>query len=211
MSTSRGQRAIDWQTRGDVCDGVFVHPLALCESESVGARTRIWPFAHVMRGAVIGADCCICDHVFIESGAVLGDRVTVKNGSMIWESVVVGDDAFIGPGAIFTNDRYPRSARGEQCDRFKEAKEWLVGTRVEEGATIGAGAVILCGNKIGRYATVAAGAVVTHDVPAHRLIAGNPARPVGWVCFCGQPLDDRLSCPKCARRYALAGKTLKTL
>src|SRR5215471_4941036 len=89
--------------------GVFVHPAALCESDRVGARTRVWAFAHVLPGAVVGADCNLCDHAFIESGAVLGDRVTVKNAVLVWDGVTVEDDVFLGPNMVFTNDLRPRS------------------------------------------------------------------------------------------------------
>lgn len=172
---------------------VFVHPSGLCESEDVGAGTRVWAFAHVMRGAVVGSGCNVCDHAFIEAGARVGDRVTIKNAVLVWDGVTIGDDAFIGPGAAFTNDLRPRAAR----DR---ADVVLTPTIVERGATIGANATIVCGTTVGPHAFVAAGAVVTRDVPAHALVAGNPARRLGWVCECGDRLDGALRCA-CGRRY----------
>lgn len=186
----------------------FVHPRALCESDTVGRGTKIWAFAHVMKGASVGADCNICDHAFIESGAVVGDRVTVKNGAMIWNGVVIENDVFIGPGAVFTNDLYPRSRRGPAA-RSRSVNEWLVKTTVRQGATIGAGAVVVCGHRIGRFATVGAGAVVTRDVPDHALVVGNPARIAGWVSECGRPLDDHLRCLSCGRRYRVVDGTLQ--
>jgi acetyltransferase-like isoleucine patch superfamily enzyme len=187
-----------------VDSAVYVHPTALCESQDVGGGTRIWAFAHVLDGAVVGRDCNICDHAFIEGGARIGDRVTIKNQVMIWEGVTIEDDVFIGPGAMFTNDRYPRSRRlTEVAARYARTENWLIPTTVCRGASVGAGAVILGDVTVGRYASIGAGAVVTHDVPDHRVVVGQPARVVGWVCVCGVPLDDRLSCPRCERHFAL--------
>jgi acetyltransferase-like isoleucine patch superfamily enzyme len=176
--------------------GVQIHPLGVCESDTVGAGTRIWAFAHVLPGAVVGAGCNIGDHAYVEGGARLGDRVTVKNAVLVWDGVTVEDDAFLGPAMVFTNDYQPRAA-------VKKAGDELLPTLVRTGATIGANATIVCGVTIGAHAFVAAGAVVTRDVPAHALVAGNPARPLGWVCTCGLRLDDALACA-CGRRYAPA-------
>lgn len=170
---------------------VFVHPHALCESESVGAGTRIWAFAHVMRGATIGRDCNLCDHVFVESGVVIGDRVTVKNGVALFDEVTIEDDVFIGPNAVFTNDLRPRV-------EVRTPREAWLPTRVRRGASIGANATIVCGTTIGEYAFIGAGSVVVRDVPAHALVVGNPARQTGWVCVCGQTLPPELRCP-CGR------------
>jgi UDP-2-acetamido-3-amino-2,3-dideoxy-glucuronate N-acetyltransferase len=174
---------------------VFVHPNALCESTEIGAGTRVWAFAHVMKGARIGADCNIGDHAFIEGGAVLGDRVTVKNQVMVWEGVTIAADVFLGPGMAFTNDRHPRSPRMEGVPavaaRYAEKAGWLASTTVEKGVSIGARAVICPGVTIGAYAMVAAGAVVTRDVPAHAMVAGNPAEQKGWVCVCGKPSESK--------------------
>jgi len=171
---------------------VFIHRLALCESEAIGAGTRIWAFAHVMKDARVGSGCNIGDHSFIESGAVIGDRVTVKNGVSIWNGITIEDDAFIGPGTIFINDRYPRSRRmaaaTEVTYRYSDESRWLSRTRIERGASIGAAAVLGAGLTIGTFAVVGAGAVVTKSVPAHRLVLGVPAREAGWVCVCGRPV-----------------------
>lgn len=172
---------------------VRVHHLGLCESDQVGPRTRIWAFAHVMPGAAVGADCNICDHAFIEDGAVVGDRVTVKNASLIFDGVTIEDDVFVGPRVTFTNDLRPRIG-------YRLAPEDYVPTRVSHHASLGANVTVVCGVTIGSYAMVGAGAVVATDVPAHALVVGVPARRVGWVCACGQTLDHELSC-RCGRRF----------
>jgi UDP-2-acetamido-3-amino-2,3-dideoxy-glucuronate N-acetyltransferase len=150
----------------------FVHPQGICETSDVGEGTRVWAFAHVLSGAHIGADCNVCDHVFIENDVVVGDRVTIKSGVQLWDGLRVGDDAFIGPNATFTNDPFPRS---------KSYDHAVAITRVEDGASIGANATILPGCTIGSRAMVGAGSVVTRDVPANAIVAGNPARVIGDV------------------------------
>ena len=130
----------------------------------------------------MGCDCNIGDHVFIETGAVLGDGVTVKNNALIWKGVTIENFTFIGPNVVFTNDRCPRSPRMPRIQALcREEKDWLVPTRVGEGASIGANATILAGVTIGRYAMIGAGSVVTRDVPDFALAVGNPARVVGKV------------------------------
>jgi acetyltransferase-like isoleucine patch superfamily enzyme len=183
--------------------GVRVHPKGLCESDTVGEGTRVWAFAHVMPGARVGRDCNICDCAYVEDGAVLGDRVTVKNATLVFSGVTCEDEVFLGPNVLFTNDLRPRAA-------IRRPAEDLLPTTVRRGATLGAGAVVVCGTEIGPAAFVAAGAVVTRDVPAHALMAGNPARRLGWVCACGERLQadptaaDSFRCPECASRYTLA-------
>jgi acetyltransferase-like isoleucine patch superfamily enzyme len=155
-----------------------------------------------MPGAVVGEGCNICDHVFIEGGARLGDRVIVKNRCLIWDGVEIGDDVLVGPAVVFTNDRYPRNRNlAEVRDRYSKAGNWRLSTRVERGATIGAGSVILPGLTIGEFAVIAAGAVVTHDVAAHELVVGHPARGVGWACRCGARLALDRSCETCGVVY----------
>jgi len=173
---------------------VFVHPNALVETEDVGPGTRVWAFAHVLKGAKIGADCNLCDHTFVEGGAVLGDRVTVKNGVSIWDGVVIEDNVFLGPNAVLTNDKTPRS----------KAPFHLAKTLLRRGATIGANATIICGVTVGEYAMIGAGAVVTRDVPGYTLMLGVPARPVGLVCRCGQRMEDvnKPACAACGQRYS---------
>ena len=188
---------------------IFVHPRALCESEQVGRGTRIWAFAHVMKGAVVGCDCNIGDHAFIETGARIGNRVTVKNQAMVWDGVEIGDDVFVGPGVSFTNDLFPRSPRmplPAVLARYREQPQWLARTRVQRGASLGAQSAILAGLTIGAFAAVGASAVVTRDVFPYALMLGVPARRVGWVCRCGVRLKEHQTadwrCPQCGERFA---------
>lgn len=144
-----------------------IHPSADVHSQKIGKGTRIWQFAVILPGAVIGKDCNICSHVFVENNVVVGDRCTVKCGVQLWDGVVLEDDVFVGPNATFTNDPFPRS-------RVKP--ESFPKTTVKRGASIGANATILPGIVIGERAVVGAGAVVVADVPAGTVVAGNPAR-----------------------------------
>lgn len=150
----------------------FIHEKALCESTQIGADTRIWAFAHILPGAVIGAGCNICDGVFIENDVRLGNRVTVKCGVQLWDGITVEDDVFIGPNATFTNDRFPRS---------KVYPEAFARTLIRRGASIGANATLLPGIEIGAGAMIGAGSVVTRSVPPNAIAVGNPAHIVGYV------------------------------
>lgn len=175
----------------------FVHEKALCESSDVGAGTRVWAFAHVMKGAKIGEDCNIGDCAFIEAGAVLGNHVTVKNAVLVWDKVTIEDNVFLGPNMVFTNDMNPRAA-------FKKPPSSFLPTRVKAGSSIGANATIVCGVTLNTNCFVGAGSVVIRDVPAHALVAGNPARRIGWMCECGEKLPKDLKCT-CGRQYKLVG------
>lgn len=157
---------------------VYVNELAIVEiGAQVGAGSSIWRHSHIRSEGVVGRDCMIGKNVYVDNGAVLGDRVTVQNNVSVYEGVTLEDDVFVGPSAVFTNDRYPRSRN----------REWvMVPTLVRAGASICANATLVCGVEIGSYAVVAAGAVVTKDVLAHEIVAGNPARRMGWACRCGR-------------------------
>lgn len=152
--------------------GYFKHELAVVETEQVGDGTRVWAFAHILPGAIVGRDCNICDHTFLENDVRVGDRVTIKCGVQLWSGVVVEDEVFVGPNATFTNDSFPRSGYHDQPHPR---------TLIRQGASIGANATILPGVTIGQQAMVGAGAVVTRDVPAFSIVAGNPAKIVGYV------------------------------
>lgn len=164
---------------------VFIHPLAVIdEGAKIGDGTRIWHFAHVRGSAAIGKRCNIGKDVYIDANVVIGNNVKIQNGVSIYNGVTIEDDVFCGPHMTFTNDLYPRA--------FSETWE-IVKTRVKRGASIGANATIVCNITLGEYCMVGSGAVVTHDVPAHGLVVGNPARIVGFVCKCGLPLSKEVS------------------
>ncbi len=152
--------------------GFFAHQNSIVESGAIGRDTRIWAFAHILPGAVIGDDCNICDHVFIENDVQLGNRVTIKSGVQLWDGIRIEDDVFVGPNVAFTNDPFPRS---------KQYPEKYSLTVVKQGASIGANATILPGLTIGQNAMIGAGAVVTKDVPPNSIVVGNPARIVNYV------------------------------
>lgn len=161
-----------------------IHPLADVKSNRVGAGTRIWQFVVILPGAQLGSDGNICSHCFVENDVIIGDRVTIKNGVQIWDGLRIEDDVFIGPNVTFTNDPRPRS---------KHYPTEFLKTVVEKGASIGAGAAILPGVKIGREAMIGAGAVITKDVPPRSIVVGNPGRIAGYVNAQKQRLDDHQS------------------
>ncbi|HTL69816.1 MAG TPA: acyltransferase [Candidatus Eisenbacteria bacterium] len=181
----------------------FFHPQSLVDRGArVGGGTRVWAFAHVMAGAVVGADGNVGDHSFVESGARLGDRVTLKNGVSVWDGVTVEDDVFIGPNAAFTNDPRPVSRRQNP----------FVPTLLKKGACVGANATVVCGVTVGRYAFVGAGAVVTRDLPDHSLAYGNPARVQGYACECRAALvfrSGRAACRACGLRFRKTGASVR--
>lgn len=173
---------------------VFVHPTAVVdEGARLGPGVKVWHQAHVRGGATVGPGTQLGKNVYVDDGAVVGARCKIQNNVSVYSGVVVEDDCFVGPSAVFTNDLTPRAFGG-----------WaVVPTTVRAGASIGANATIRCGIEVGELSMVAAGAVVTRSTAAHQLVAGNPARHLGWVCRCGgvvsreveRPAD--LTCPTC--------------
>ena len=158
----------------------FFHATAVVEEEACcGPGTKVWHHSHVRSGAVIGEGCTLGKNVFVDAGVIIGDRVKIQNNVSVYRGVRLDDEVFVGPSAVFTNDRFPRAT----------SDDWeVVETRVHHGASIGANATIICGVVIGPWAAVGAGSVVTRDVGPHELVVGNPARRLGWVCRCGRVL-----------------------
>jgi len=146
--------------------GFFIHPTSICETNDIGQGTKIWAFTHVLKGAIIGSNCNICDFVFIENNVVIGNEVTIKSGVYLWNGVSIEDNVFIGPNVTFTNDKYPVS---------KNKKFKILNTIVKKGASVGANSTILPGLTIGEFSVVGAGSVVTKDVAPYSVVRGNPA------------------------------------
>ncbi|MFQ5454225.1 MAG: acyltransferase [Candidatus Zixiibacteriota bacterium] len=179
----------------------FIHATAIVETDKIKPGTRIWAFCNVQKGAIIGAECNIGDHCFIEKNVIIGDCVTIKNGVSLWDGIVIEDDVFIGPNAVFTNDIYPRSKiYHNEVDR----------TLIQQGATIGANAVIVAGHTIGQFAFIGAGAVVTKNIPDFTIWYGNPAAFNGYICKCTLKLNfdnDRIQTTcNCGLSYTLIDK-----
>ena len=174
-----------------------VHETAIVEpGASLGEDTKVWHHSHVRSGARIGRGCTLGKNVFVDAGVEIGDRVKIQNNVSVYRGVTLADEVFVGPSAVFTNDLRPRAVTAD----------WnVIPTNVERGASIGANATIVCGVTLAPWSMVAAGAVVTHDVAAHQLVAGVPARPLGWVCECGEVVSRAeeppasFSCGACGR------------
>ncbi|MBZ4189991.1 acyltransferase [Niabella beijingensis] len=186
----------------------FAHPSAVIDDScTIGTKTKIWHFSHIMSGCIIGKNCNLGQNVMVASGVVLGNNVKVQNNVSIYEGVSCEDDVFLGPCVVFTNVVNPRSA----ISRKSEYKKTLV----KRGATIGANATIVCGNTIGEYAFIGAGAVVTKDIPDYALVMGNPARQTGWMSEYGHKLqfdgNGHAVCPESGKQYLLKGNKVSIL
>lgn len=186
---------------------VRIHPSAdVSERAVLGQGTSVWNQAQIREGARLGRGCIVSKDVYVDFDVVIGDFAKIQNGAYLYHGVTLGDGVFVGPGAIFTNDKRPRAINADGTP--KGAADWTVSpTVVEDGASIGAGALIVAGVRVGRWAMVGAGAVVTRDVPAHALVVGNPARRVGWVCACGERLPVSLRCEACGAEVSVGGGT----
>jgi UDP-2-acetamido-3-amino-2,3-dideoxy-glucuronate N-acetyltransferase len=174
----------------------FVHESSYVDERvTIGAGTRIWHFCHVLSGSNIGKDCSIGQNVVIGPDVTIGNRCKIQNNVSVYKGVTLEDDVFCGPSMVFTNVFNPRA----HIRRMDEVRPTLV----KRGATLGANCTIVCGCSIGMYAFVGAGAVVTKNVPDYALVAGNPARHMGWVCQCGEKILSDLRCVCCQRQYQL--------
>ena len=186
----------------------FVHPTALVDAPSViGEGTKIWHFCHLMPNCVLGAGCSLGQNVFVAAGVQLGDNVKVQNNVSIYAGVICERDVFLGPSIVFTNVLNPRSAVPRR-DQYET-------TLVQQGASIGANATIICGNTIGMYALVGAGSVVTKSVLPYALLVGNPVRQIGWVTAYGHRLhfdaEQQAICPESGQQYVLKDGQIQEL
>lgn len=174
----------------------FVHESAYVdEPSSIGAHTKIWHFSHILANTHIGESCVLGQNVVVGPDVRVGDRCKIQNNVSLYKGVELSDGVFCGPSCVFTNVLTPRAE--------VERKEEFATTPVGRGATIGANATVVCGHRIGKYAMIGAGAVVTKDVPDYALVAGIPARQIGWVSKSGERLKDDLTCPRTGEVYHL--------
>ena len=183
---------------------VAIQPTAIVDKNVViGEGTRVWNFVHVRENAEIGKQCVLADYVYVGRGVKIGNNVKLENRATVYEGVTIQDKVFVGPHVTFTNDPYPRSF----------STDWkILQTLVKEGASIGAGTVIVCGVTIGEYALIGSGSVVTEDMPPHALAYGNPARIRGFVCRCSRKLETEekkktyvlMKCQFCNEKYKIA-------
>jgi UDP-2-acetamido-3-amino-2,3-dideoxy-glucuronate N-acetyltransferase len=186
----------------------FAHETAVIDSGcKIGKGTKIWHFSHIMAGSVIGENCNIGQNVVVSPGVRLGKNVKVQNNVSIYTGVICEDDVFLGPSMVFTNVINPRSAVNR--------KDSYLSTLVGKGASIGANATIVCGNKIGNYAFIGAGAVVTKEVKPYALVIGNPARQTGWMSEFGHKLkfDENgfAVCPESGENYRIEGGSVSKI
>jgi UDP-2-acetamido-3-amino-2,3-dideoxy-glucuronate N-acetyltransferase len=171
----------------------MIHPTSDIQTKNIGNNTTIWQFVVCLPRAIIGNNCNINAYCFIENDVIIGNNVTIKCGVFLWDGITIEDNVQIGPGVAFTNDLYPRAKK-----KFSITK-----TVIRKGASVGANATIIGGITINVYALIGAGSVVTKNVPNNTLWVGNPARQVGYVCDCGNKLDERLFCKNCGLKFTI--------
>ena len=180
----------------------YVHPTSIVDDGvEIGEGTKIWHFGHIQSGAHIGKNCSLGQNVNVSNHVTIGDGCKLQNNVSVYEGVELEDHVFCGPSMVFTNDLTPRA-------RYPKGHEGYKKTLIKHDATLGANSTIVCGHTVGEYATIAAGAVVTKNVVPHALMAGVPARQIGWVCECGQVLNKNLTCPDCGRVYIREGESI---
>lgn len=179
----------------------LIHPTAEVDGRAVvGPGCRVWHHAQIREGAVLGPECIVGKGVYIDAGVRVGARCKIQNYACLYRGTTLEDGVFIGPGALVANDRYPRAINPDGS--LKNDADWEVApVLIRRGASVGVGAIILPGVTVGSWALIAAGAVVAADVAAYALVAGVPARFIGWVCVCGRPLHSDLRCEACGRAY----------
>lgn len=181
----------------------YVHKSSyIDENVVIGKGSKIWHFSHIQKGVQIGENCSLGQNVNVSNNVKIGNGVKIQNNVSVYEGVELEDYVFCGPSMVFTNDLTPRS-------KYPKGSEGYKRTLVKYGASIGANATVVCGNTIGNWAMIASGAVVTKDVPNYALMAGIPAKQVGWVCECGLPLKESYDCKECGRSYSLIDDQLK--
>ena len=178
--------------------GYFVHESSVVDDGvKIGEGTKIWHFCHIQTGAQIGNNCSLGQNVNVANNVKIGNGVKIQNNVSVYEGVELEDYVFCGPSAVFTNDLTPRAKYPKGSAAYKK-------TLIKQGASIGANATVVCGHTVGKWALIGAGAVVACDVPDHALMLGVPAKRAGWVCECGERLNETLECSACGRKY---GKT----
>ena len=173
----------------------FIHESSYVDDNvKIGKGTKIWHFSHIQSGAEIGEGCSFGQNVNVSNNVKIGNGCKVQNNVSLYEGVELEDYVFCGPSMVFTNDLTPRAKYPKGSAGYKK-------TVLHTGATIGANATVVCGHEIGEWAMIAAGAVVTKNVKKHALMAGVPAKQIGWVCECGAILNENLECTVCGRKY----------
>jgi len=205
VTLGAGLPATDPQSAGQTPGGdpapVFIHETAVVDDGvTIGAGTKVWHFTHVMKGSALGERCVVGQNVTVGPGVRIGNACKIQNNVSVYTGVTLEDEVFCGPSCVFTNVYNPRA--------FIERKSEFLPTLVRRGATIGANATIVCGTTIGRYAMIGAGAVIKRDVPDHAVMAGVPARQIGWACRCGQTLrfaGNSALCAYCGEAYEKTG------
>jgi UDP-2-acetamido-3-amino-2,3-dideoxy-glucuronate N-acetyltransferase len=190
---------------GDMAERVRIHLTAEISPEAeIGAGTSIWHYAQVRERVKIGRNCILGKGVYVDFDVTIGDNCKLQNGVFVYHPATVEDGVFLGPGVIITNDKFPRAINPDGS--LKRDADWEVGpVRICQGASLGAGAIVLPNVTVGRFAMVGSGAVVSKDVPDQGLVVGVPARLVGYACRCGHPLEERDGawvCPGCGERYS---------